>query len=71
MSVVKLGRVPDKVRTLDELFGAVRMVQNIQNVVMIVEDDGGVTTMVVHGTTMERMNWLLDRAKRTLHKDSP
>lgn len=68
MSVVKLGRVPDKVRTLDELFGAVRQMTGVQHVVVIVEDEEGTTTMTVDGTTAERMNWLLDRAKFLLHE---
>jgi hypothetical protein len=67
MSVVKLGRVPDKVRSIDELFGAVRQMSGVQHVVVIVEDEEGTTTMTVDGTTAERMNWMLDRAKYLLH----
>lgn len=65
---VKLGRVPDKVRTLDELLGAVRQFAGIEHVVVIVEDGDGVTTMTIDGTTAERMNWMIDRAKLLLHR---
>jgi hypothetical protein len=68
MSVVKLARVPDKVYTLDELLGAARQFEAIQHVVMIVEDAEGVSILTIDGTTDERMNWLLDRAKRMLHE---
>lgn len=65
---VKLGIVPDKVRTLDELLGAIQQFSGIEHVVVIVEDGDGVTTMTIDGTTAERMNWMLDRAKFLLHR---
>lgn len=65
---VKLGRVPDKVRTLDELLGAVHQFAGIEHVVVIVEDGDGCTIMTIDGTTAERMNWMLDRAKLLLHR---
>lgn len=68
MSVVKLARVPDKVYTLDELLGAVRQFVEVLHIVVIVEDGEGVSIMTIDGTTAERMNWVLDRAKRMLHE---
>ena len=66
---IKLGRVPDKVRTLDELLGAIRQFVGIEHVVVIVEDADGITSMTIDGTTRERMNWMLDRAKFLLHRE--
>lgn len=67
MTVVNLGRTPARVHTLEELLGAVAQL-NVQNIVVLIEDDGGVWSMTIDGTTSERMNWMLDRAKFLLHR---
>lgn len=65
---VKPLRVPEKVHTLEDLLGAVQQTEGFKNIVAIVEDEEGVTTWTIFGTTAERMNWLLDRAKLRLHE---
>lgn len=65
---VILGRVPDKVYSLDELLGAIRQFTGVEHIMVIVEDVDGVTTLTIDGTTAERMNWMLDRAKFLLHR---
>lgn len=67
MSVVKLARVPHRVHTMDELLGLVAQLP-IRNIVIMIEDDEGVMSLTLDGTTSERMNWMLDRAKFLLHK---
>jgi hypothetical protein len=47
--------------------GLLGKLENVENVVVIVEDPEGVWVMTVHGTTAERMNWMLDRAKMRVH----
>lgn len=65
-NVVKF-KTPNKVYTIDEMFGAVKLL-DFENVVVIVNDADGVEMMTLEGTTAERVNWLLDRAKLLLHK---
>jgi hypothetical protein len=65
----KLLKIPDKVHTLDEMLGMIRQVEDLQNIVVILEDSDGVTTMTIDGTTAERMNWMLDRANLLLHRE--
>ena len=67
MGVVKLGRIPDRVHTKEELIGVVAQL-DFQNIIIIIEDDDGIVTMTLDGTTSERMNWMLDRAKLRLHQ---
>jgi hypothetical protein len=67
LSVVKF-KVPDRVHTKKELFGAIDNLENVENIVVLINDDTGVWMMTVNGTTAERMNWMLDRAKLLLHK---
>ena len=62
MDEVKLVRVPDRVHTKEELIGVISRV-DFQNIVVLVEDTDGFYSMTIHGTTAERMNWMLDRAK--------
>ena len=66
-NVVKLARLPDRVHTKDELLGAVAQI-DFQNIVVIIEDAESLVTMTLDGTTSERMNWMLDRAKFLLHR---
>lgn len=65
---VKIGRVPDRVHSLEELFGAVAQMDGVESVVVVVHDADGCTTLTIDGTTAERMNWMLDRAKHLLHR---
>lgn len=64
----KLLRIPERVHTLDELMGTMRQLDDVQNVVVIVEDGEGITTLTINGITAERMNWMLDRAKMLIHR---
>lgn len=64
----KLARVPEKVHSVDELCGVIAQVAGIENVVVLIEDGDGLWSMTLDGTTAERMNWMLDRAKLLLHK---
>jgi hypothetical protein len=66
-NVVKLARLPNRVHTKDELLSIVAQI-DFENIVVIIEDAEGITTMVIDGTTAERMNWMLDRAKFRLHR---
>lgn len=65
----KLLRVPQRMPTREMLIGTLEKLEDIQNIVVIVEDDEGVWTMLIEGTTRERINWMLDRAKIMLHED--
>lgn len=65
----KLLRVPQRMPTLEMLIGTLEKLEDIQTIVVIVEDDEGVWTMLIEGTTRERINWMLDRAKIMLHED--
>lgn len=68
MTVVKF-KIPDRVYTKEELFGAINNLESFENIVVLINDnEAGVWMMTVNGTTAERMNWMLDRAKLLLHK---
>lgn len=64
----KLLQIPERVHTVEEMAGLLCKLEGVENVVLIIEDSEGITTMVVDGTTAERMNWMLDRAKFLLHR---
>lgn len=66
-NVVNIGFIPERVHSIDEMLGMIKQLPNVLNIVCIIEDEDGVTTMTVDGTTAERMNWMLDRAKLLLH----
>ena len=66
-ATVKLARVPDKVHTIDELCGVITQV-TAESIVVLIEDGAGLWSMTLDGTTAERMNWMLDRAKMLLHR---
>lgn len=68
LGAVKLLRIPDRANSLAELLGTVARMEGVENVVVIVNDADGVVSMTVDGTTAERMNWMLDRAKLRLHE---
>lgn len=68
MSVIKFARTPDRVHTKEELIGVISQT-DFQNIVVLIEDNEGcIETMTISGTTAERMNWMLDRAKVLLHR---
>jgi len=60
---------PKRVHSLDEMFGTISKIENVENVICIVETDEGYRLMVIDGVTQERVNWLLDCGKRILHSD--
>ena len=65
--MAKLLRVPRTCHTKEMLLGTVAQLEDVQNIVVIIEDCEGVWTLMLDGTTAERINWMLDRAKLTLH----
>lgn len=66
-TTVKLARVPRTIHTREELLGVVAQLEDVRTLMVLVEDQDGVWVMQIDGTTAERMNWMLDRAKRLLH----
>jgi hypothetical protein len=62
----RLLKVPQKVHSLEEMFGVISRLEGVSDVVAIVRDEDGVWAMVIDGTTAERMNWMLDRVKLLL-----
>jgi hypothetical protein len=66
MSTVKLARIPDRVHTKAELLGILAQI-DFRSIVVLIEEGDGVMSMTIDGTTAERMNWMLDRAKLRLH----
>ena len=67
MSDPHVLKVPDRVHTLDELIGVIKQMP-MENIMVLVHDQDGVTTLTLDGTTAERMNWMLDRAWLLLHR---
>jgi hypothetical protein len=63
------ARVPDRVHTVDELCGVIRQMHAVETIVVLIQDHDGVWSMSLDGTTAERMNWILDRAKLLLHRE--
>lgn len=68
MPTPKLLRVPVKCQSLDMIFGTVKQLEGLQHVLVIVEDQEGCWIIIQDGTTLERMNWMLDRAKFMVHE---
>lgn len=64
----KLLRVPVRCVDRDSLLGTIRQLENVENLVILVNDDDGTWILVEPGTTIERINWMLDRAKIMLHE---
>lgn len=64
----KLLRVPQRMPTREMLIGTLQKLENVQNILVIVEDDTGVWILMEDNTTSERINWMLDRAKRIIHE---
>lgn len=69
MNEHKLLRVPQRMPTREMLIGTLHKLENVQNILVIVEDDEGCWIMQERDTTLERLNWMVDRAKRMLHDD--
>jgi len=63
----KLLRIPQRMPTRAILIGTLQKLENVQNILVIVEDDEGCWIMQENDTTLERMNWMLDRAKLMIH----
>jgi small nuclear ribonucleoprotein (snRNP)-like protein len=68
LSAVRLLRVPVKMASREMLVGTLNKLDDVENIVVIVNDAEGCWLMTEDGTTSERMNWMLDRAKLLLHK---
>jgi hypothetical protein len=64
----KMLRVPVKLKSRAMMVGTLEKLENVEHLVLIVEDDEGVWSMTLDGTTLERMNWMLDRAKKIIHE---
>ena len=65
----KLLRVPQRMPTREMLIGTLQQLEGVQNILVIVEDDEGCWIMHEKDTTLERLNWMIDRAKRMIHND--
>lgn len=68
VSEPKLLKIPVRVYSREELLGTVAKLEGVENIVVLIEDEAGIWLMVVDGTTHERINWILDRAKFLLHR---
>ena len=64
----KMLRVPVKLKSREMLVGTLEKLDDVQNLVVLVEDSDGVWVMIEDGITAERINWILDRAKRMIHE---
>jgi hypothetical protein len=65
--MMALLRVPQRMPTREMLIGTLEKLEGVQNLLVIVEDDEGCWIMHEGGTTAERLNWMLDRAKFMVH----
>lgn len=63
-----LLRVPKRMPTREMLIGTLAKLENVENILVIIEDDEGIWIMQDNHTTLECMNWMLDRAKRMVHE---
>jgi hypothetical protein len=63
-----LLRVPRRLPTREMLVGTLEKLEAVENIVVLVEDGDGVWIMHVGDTPLERINWMLDRAKLTIHE---
>lgn len=64
----KLLQLPERVHTVEEMAGLISKLESVNHIIVVVEDAVGIITMALDGTTAERMNWMLDRAKFLLHR---
>ena len=63
-----LLRVPKRMPTRAMLVGTLEKLEDVQNLLVVVEDEAGIWIMHEGDTTLERLNWMLDRAKITIHE---
>jgi hypothetical protein len=64
---MNLLRVPKRMPTREMLVGTLQKLEGVENVLVVVEDAEGVWLMHEGDTTLESLNWMLDRAKITIH----
>jgi hypothetical protein len=55
--------------TREMLIGTLERLSEPCDIVVVARDAEGLTLAYVDGITLERINWLLDRAKIILHDD--
>lgn len=67
-NIIEFKYVPARVHTIEEMFGAIKQLDNVDDIVVLINDDSGIWIMTVDGSTSERINWMIDRAKLLLHK---
>lgn len=65
----KLLRVPIRMPTREMLIGTLQKLEGIINIIVLIEDDAGIWIMQEGDVTLERMNWMIDRAKKIIHDD--
>ena len=63
-----LLRVPQRLPTREMLIGTLQKLEGVENVVVLVEDAEGVWVMQEGDVAVERINWMLDRAKLMIHR---
>jgi hypothetical protein len=59
---MNLLRVPQRMPTREMLVGTLEKLE------VVVEDEAGIWVMHEGDTTLERLNWMLDRAKITINE---
>ncbi len=64
---LKLLRVPQRMPTREMLIGTLQKLEGVKTLLVIVEDEEGIWIMHERDTTLERLNWMVDRAKQLLH----
>jgi len=64
---LKLLRVPQRMPTREMLIGTLQKLEGVKTLLVIVEDEEGIWIIHERDPTLERLNWMVDRAKRLLH----
>ena len=64
----KMLRIPVKIKSREMLVGTLEKLEDVEHLVVLVEDKDGVWLLIEDGTTLERINWMLDRAKMMVHE---
>ncbi len=64
---IKLLRVPLKLKSRDMLIGTISKLEQVEDILVIVNDDEGIWILTEDGSSHERLNWMLDRAKMLIH----
>jgi hypothetical protein len=65
---MNLLRVPQRMPTREMLVGTLQKLEGVKNILVVVEDEEGCWIMHEKDTTLERLNWMIDRAKRMVHE---